>query len=158
MKARDHDIPLEIFLRYKEPASTENFDAFAGEFISPEQTVVLSNTKQGNYYVLLRHHSSSSIVEIAITAKLAEFEITNVYPKTASPHKLHNTFTITGSFFPSDLSIMLFPKTNKSLKIVPLYIYRSSSTLLFLTAEMFHFKYGDVITVQIIDDISGQTT
>ena len=157
VKASNNDIPLEIFLRYEEPASIENFDVFAGDFLSSEQTAVLSNTKQGNYYVLLRYYSGSSTVQLTITAKLAEFEITDLYPKAASPHKPHNTFAITGSLFPSDLSIMLYPKGNQSLKIVPLYIHRSSSTLLYITAEMFHFKYEDVITVQIIDDVLGKT-
>ena len=158
VKASNNDIPLEIFVRYKEPASTENFDVFAGEFLSPEQTAVLSNTKRGSYYIFLRYYSGSSTGQFTITAKLAEFEITNVYPETASPKKPHNTFKIIGSLFPSDLSIMLYPKGNQSHKIVPLHIYRSSSTLLYVTAEMFHFKYGDVITMQIIDDISGNTT
>ena len=157
VNASNKDVPLEIFVRYKEPASTESFDAFAGEFLSPEQTAVLSNTKQGNYYVLLRYYSGSSTSHFTITAKRAEFEINNVNPKAVSPHKPHNTFTITGSLFPSDLSIMLYPKRNKSFKIAPLYIYRSSSTLLYATVEMFHFEYEDTITVQIIDDISGKT-
>ena len=158
VKACNNEIHLEIFLRYKEPASSENFDVFAGEFLSPEQTAVLPNTRQGNYYVLLRYYNSSSTVQFTITAKIAEFGINNIYPKTASHHKPHNTFTVTGSLFPSDLSIVLYPKRNQSLKIVPLHIYRFSSTLLYVTAEMFHFKYQEVITVQIINDISGKTT
>ena len=157
VKASNNDIPLEIFLRYKEPASIENFDAFAGEFLSPEHTAVISNTKQGSYYILLRYYSGSSKVEFTITAKLAEFEIANVYPKVASPHKPHNTFTITGSLFPSDLSIIFYPKGNQTYKIAPLHIYRFSSTLLYVTTEMFHFKRGDTISVQISDDISGKT-
>ena len=156
VKASNNDVPLEIFLRYEEPASTENFDVFAGDFFSSEQTAVLSNTKHGNYYIFLRYYIGLSAVQFIIKAKLAEFEITNVYPKAASPHKPHNTFTVTGSLFPSDLSVMLYPKRNQSLKIVPLYIHRSSSTLLYVTAEMCHFKYDDIITVQIIDDISGK--
>ena len=158
MKASNNNIPLEIFLRYKEPASTENFDVFAGEFLSPEQTAVLSNTKKGSYYIFLRYYSGSSTGQFTIAAKLAEFEITNVHPETASPNKPHNTFKIIGSLFPSDLSIMLYPKRNQSHKVIPLHIYRSSSTLLYVTAEMFHFKYGDIISMQIIDDISGKTT
>ena len=158
VKASNNNIPLEIFLRYKEPASTENFDVFAGEFLSPEQTAVLSNTKKGSYYIFLRYYSGSSTGQFTIAAKLAEFEITNVHPETASPNKPHNTFKIIGSLFPSDLSIMLYPKRNQSHKVIPLHIYRSSSTLLYVTAEMFHFKYGDIISMQIIDDISGKTT
>ena len=158
VKASNKDVPLEMFLRYEEPASTESFDVFAGEFLSPEQAAVLSNTKQGNYYILLRYYSVSSTSQFTITAKLAEFEITNIYPKSASPQKPHSTFKITGSLFPSDLSINFYPKKNQSFEIAPLHIYRSSSTLLYVTAEMFHFKSEDVITVQIIDDISGKTT
>ena len=158
VKASNNDVPLEIFLRYKEPASTEIFNVFAGEFLSPEQTAVLSNTKKGNYYILLRYYSGSSAVQFTITAKLAEFEITNIYPKSASPQKPHNTFKITGSLFPSDLSVIFYPKGNQSFEIAPLDIYRSSSTLLYVTTEMFYFKSGDAITVQITDDISGKVT
>ena len=46
VKASNKDVPLEMFLRYKEPASTESFDAFAGEFLSLEQTAVSSNTSR----------------------------------------------------------------------------------------------------------------
>ena len=46
MKASNKDVPLEMFLRYKEPASTESFDVFAGEFLSLEQTAVSSNTSR----------------------------------------------------------------------------------------------------------------
>ena len=158
VKASNKDVPLEMFFRYKEPASTESFDVFAGEFLSPEQAAVLSNTKQGNYYILLRYYSVSSTSQFTITAKLAEFEITNIYPKLASPQKPHSTFKITGSLFLFDLSMKFYPKKNQSFEIAPWHTYISSSILLCITAEMFHFKSEDVLTVQIIDDISGKIT
>ena len=110
VKASNNEVPLEIFLRYNEPASTEIFDVFAGEFLSPEQTAILSNTKKGNYYILLRYYSDSSAIQFTIMAKLAEFEITVIHPKSASPLKPHNTFKITGSLFPSNLLIIFYPK------------------------------------------------
>ena len=83
--------------------------------------------------IICIYYSGSSNFQFTITAKLAEFEITNItniYPKSASPQKPHNTSKITGSLFPSDLSIMFYPKRNQSFEIAPLPIYRPSFTLL----------------------------
>ena len=106
----------------------------------------------------MRYYSVSSTSQFTITAKFAEFEITNIYPKLASPQKPHSTFKITGSLFLFDLSMKFDPKKNQSFEIAPWHTYISSSILLCITAEMFHFKSEDVLTVQIIDDISGKIT
>ena len=91
--------------------------------------------------IIFIYHRVSSTVQFTIIAKLAEFEITNIYPKSASPQMRHNTFKITWSLFLSDLFIMIYPTRNQSLEIVPLHIYRSSSIYLYIYILLYILRY-----------------
>ena len=151
----------EIFVRFREPASIETFDEYSGEFVSPNQTAVIKNTRKGEYYVFLRSiliQSSAISSQIKLLAKIAKFEINNVSPRACPPLYKHTTFKIDGSLFPSDYSIRFIDQSTPPKVVPPLHTYRFSSTLIYATLNMANFYYGDVITIEITNSISGEKT
>ena len=148
----------ELFVRFNEPASMESFDVFAGEFISPDQIAVVANTRKGEYYVYLRTsllHLSASNAQLKLLAKMAKFEINNVYPRKSPPLAAHTTYKIDGSLFPSDYKVQ-FVNSKSSEIVEPISTYRFSSTLIYATVNMTPFDYSDVVDVEIVHNVSGK--
>ena len=158
VSSTDNDILIDVFVNFDQPATTENFVAFAGQQALPKQIAVVKNTRKGDYYLFVRKTSGlKKLSKLNILAKIAIFEINNVVPKV-SPKlaDFTTTFQIKGSLFPSYFSVKLRSKSNE-INIPEKNTYRFSSTLIYVTVNMYQYPFleGDVIDILIVDDINN---
>ena len=160
VKCANRLVSNELFVRFEEPASTETFDVYAGEFISSDQIAVVKNTRRGDYYILLRTLLPSSLktndIQIKLLAKLAKFEISNVFPTQATPLPGYTTFKIDGSLFPSDFVVTFVGRSRSDNTAKPGKTYRFSSTEIYATVDLSKFTYGEIVSIEMLDNISGQ--
>ena len=161
--SKTSDSFVDVFVCYGMPATSEKFDVAAGQTLSPNQTAIISNTRQGDYYILVskvgsEHGSASSVSSprFTILAKIAKFEITSVQPMNAAPLG-QVTLTVEGTLFPYDIDAHFF-KTPSNLQLRPVSLYRYSSSKLFVTVNTKNLSTGEVYHLQLSNKITRNIT
>ena len=153
---------IEVFVCHTAIVELQQFDAAAGQTLSANQTVVIPNTKQGDYYVMVSKVGSAKESRLSdspsfmILAKVARLEITSVAPRQAAPIG-QATLTVEGTLFPFDFEAH-FSKNSSDIKLRPLMLYRYSSTKLFITVNVTNLAVGDVYNLQITNKINGNSS
>ncbi|KAJ8025089.1 Teneurin-3 [Holothuria leucospilota] len=145
-----------LFLSYDEIATASNFDAASEESFSPNQTVILSPTRQGDYYLLIQNNGalentrSGTPSTIFLSARIARFEILDVRPKAAAP--LGNvTLSVRGTVFPEIISAKL--RGDDGAEISAQNIFRFSSQELYVTFNMIGNDIGSSFDLILNDEV-----
>ena len=95
----------ELFVSYGEMPSRSNFDYRYNQADSPDQNLVIDNTREGSYYVM-GYNASGSTGDYTMTAKTLQFSITEL-GTTAGSNKGQVTVRIEGAEFTTQTSAML---------------------------------------------------
>ena len=148
---------VSVYARHQLPATSEQFDFVSGQTLSPNQTTIVSNTRGGDYYVLVtKMVSSSSSRNFTMLAKVAKFEITSVEPSKAAPLG-QVTLMVKGTLFPYDVSAD-FIKQSSEMRLSSPSIYRFSSSELYIIVNTRNLSVGDVYHLQLTNKITGNVT
>ena len=140
---------INVKLKFRAPATDFDFDVTSANPTKTNQTVVLQNTREGDYYILLNNAESSSTglltTKITLEVKLAHFEILTTMPTKASKQG-NVTVRLDGTLFPEDAKAVLF-NNNRSLNAFA--VYHFSSTLVYATFDMTTSVFGEIFSVRV---------
>lgn len=121
----------DLFLRYKNPPTGYDYDAFSQKALSSNQTAVVRNTRSGTYY--LRVESSGSEMQryqVQVLVKIARFEILDISPRMAAPLGTVTIF-FSGTVFGYFVEASLIRMTN------PTEMYTASNVYWFNSEEVY---------------------
>ncbi|XP_048590560.1 uncharacterized protein LOC116611783 isoform X3 [Nematostella vectensis] len=146
--AKNNETTQFIYLRHGKPATSNAHDAGPRLTLSAYQEAVVESTRAGDYFVLLRKSDvSGQAVHATVCAKIAKFEISRVLPGRVAPFGV-STLQVQGSLFAWKSEAYLCG-SNTTLKA--LEIYRSSSSVVFITFNFTGIDVGHVFSLRLID-------
>jgi hypothetical protein len=141
----------DLYLRHNKPASSYHYDGSSKFAMSSKQDVLVTSTKKGLYYVMLQRNDLSPApgVKSSLCAKLAKFEILNIFPTTFAPFG-NVTLRVEGTMFGWKLQVSLTTKDHGQ-EMKAKRVYRFSSTLLYATFDVQGFAEGSKFHCKITD-------
>ena len=135
----------DLYVRYNELATAYQFDGFSQLTEFAKQEVVIENTYQGSYYILVTNNGQVPST-VNILAKLAVFEVRRASPPSIS-NRGHVTLYIEGTLFDRDMQGKIFSDYQET---TALNIYYVSSTKVYATFDMRRIIPGPSFSVQLI--------
>ena len=152
-KAGDSSQFLEMFVNSGDIATSIDYVVYSGQQTSAHQSVSVPNTRNTDYYVLVRNSIDEKLIpNVKLLAKIAVFEITTVSPRRIPAlFGAHVTLQIKGSLFPPKCMVTLRHKQSKMTAVNASNVYRFSSTEVFATFSMDSVNEGEDLYVEIQD-------
>ena len=97
-----------LFARYNESATLSEFDHLSSPAQSENQTLVISNSKRGSYYLRVSSLAGNEVApyDINLSARVSVFEVIDVYPQKISSIG-RSTLTIVGAKIPKSIEACL---------------------------------------------------
>lgn len=129
-----------LFLRFNDVASPHLFDSASQGQLSANQTVVLTPTRQGEYYLLVQNNGvldnreSYNPSTITLSAKIAAFEIMDIKPRQVAPLGMV-TISVEGTVFPEDIYAKIRNRES-GFELDAVEVFRFSSQELFATFDL----------------------
>ena len=149
----DENSLSDLYVRYNELATAYQFDGFSQLTEFAKQEVVIENTYEGSYYVLVTNNGQVQST-VNILAKLAVFEVRRASPPTIS-NRGHVTLFIEGTLFERNMQAKLFTNFQETTATDLYYI---SSTRVYATFDMRSIIPGPQLSVQLTNIDSGGST
>lgn len=138
-----------LFLRYNNPPTGFNFDAFSKYSLSLNQTAVVRNTRAGEYYLRIESIGyRNEPYQIEVLVKIARFEILNISP-TVATFMGNITIRFSGTVFSNFLQAELIHETTNQV-FTALQVYWFTSEDIYATFNASALPRG-VFIVQLID-------
>ena len=144
----------DLFLRYRDPPTRSNYDAFSQYSLSHNQTAVIQSTKLGLYYIRIENFGTDTDpYQVQVEVKLAIFEITNVNPVSAAP--LGNvTLHLSGTLISNDVEAALINEASSDM-ITAYSVYWFSSVELYATFDIRNISTG-MYSIQLTNTMTNE--
>ncbi|XP_062587636.1 uncharacterized protein LOC134249283 [Saccostrea cucullata] len=140
----------EVYVKYESAPSEYDFDFSVEDPFKSRQEIVVTNTRGGNYYILMKTSGSRNVnspVFLSFLPKLAKFEVINIFPNTATAHG-NITLKISGTLLPENFSACLF---NSSFSVQTNKKYWYSSSLVAATFDATHLNKDSTYSLNLTD-------
>lgn len=147
----------EIFIKLGSAPSEYDFDTTVMNPFLSNQDISITNTQEGDYYVLVKALGSTDrnihgSTNITLEAKLAKFEILDTNPKFVTT--LGNvTLHISGTLLPEDFTALLY---NESFQIQSQKLYWFSSSLIAATFDVRSLHMNSSYSLNVTNCISQE--
>ena len=134
---------FDLFLKFNQPPTASDHDAYSQYAFSTNQTVILTNTKNGTYYLKIESLADMGVdeQEVEVLLRIASFEIFEINPKRASPLG-RVTIHFFGSVFGYDLTAFIIDPINHTYITEATRVYRFSSTEVYVTFDITGIPFG----------------
>lgn len=146
----------DIFLRFGQPPTGAEHDAFSQNARSTDQRAVVRNTKMGTYYIRIESFGrETQPYQISVLVKIARFEILGLEPSEASP--LGNvTLRFSGTLFGNNLQASLVRDAIPAMICNALKYYWFSSEEVYATFDMSTIELGNY-TATLTNGLTGSS-
>ena len=134
----------ELFLRYDDPPTGFDFDAYSQFPLSSSQRAIVRHSREGTYYVRVESSFSKALTlqySAELLVKVAQFEILDVSPHSAAPQG-NVTVHITGTEFDYYLSASLINSAG-NVEFTSIRLYWFSSESVYATFDIQGVSYGN---------------
>ena len=144
----------DLLLRYRNPPTRSNYDAFSQYTFSHNQTAIVQYTRSGVYYVRIESFGGDTVpYEVQIEVKIATFDILDVVPKNAAP--LGNvTLRVSGTLIDDEIHAALINEETAAM-IPSSATYWISSIEVYATFDVRNLSTG-FYTVQLTNPKSNE--
>lgn len=155
LTTEERNIYHDLFLRYKQPPTGAEHDAFSQFSRSFNQRVVVRHSKSGTYYLRMEsfnNRGTTSRYSVEILVKIARFEILSIEPVTAAP--LGNvTIKMAGTVF-SYFSSASLVSLSGDMAIQSSKVYWFTSESVYATFDLSGADKG-IYSVRLTDEKSS---
>ena len=143
----------DLFLRFNNPPTGYDYDAFSQKALSSNQTAVVRNTRPGTYYLRIESSGNEAqLYNVQVLVKIARFEILDIFPRMAAPVGSVTIFysgTVFGYFVEASLISMTSPNE----------IYTASNVYWFNSEEVYAtFNASTLLTGIYTAKLTDKTT
>lgn len=143
----------DLFLRFGQPPTGFDHDAFSQYALTSNQTAVVRNTKLGTYYIGIQSFGGGSTpYDVNVLLRIAKFEIFNLQPSLAAP--LGNvTILFSGTLFSNTLQASLVDETTSEV-YAALNYYWFNSEEVYATFDSSAIGFGNY-TARLTNQVTG---
>ena len=145
----------DLFLRFNNPPTGYDYDAFSQKALSSNQTAVVRNTRPGTYYLRIESSGNEAqLYNVQVLVKIARFEILDIFPRMAAPVGSVTIF-YSGTVFGYFVEASLISMTSSNEIYTASDVYWFNSEEVYATFNASTLPTG-IYTAKLTDTTTGE--